>query len=483
MVASLPMVVLTNLTRYDQIIQIMNHRFLSLRYCKLLLSALLMWVAGSVYAVDYSPGFFSVGPDRYVHFATTNYTEPGTGREYFQWSEIAAIEAAGYEVLTNDEWTYLYDTRPHAYELFALATVKGEQGLVILPDYDTWVLPAGCSFNYYDTGDGYGKNIYDAAKWSLMEAAGAIFLPARGYSDGTTTYDAGTHGSYWVNTEDEYNAAKAYRIQFDDQYFIDKQTMEKTRYYSIRTLHQEPAIILNENDDNTTFATKLASARALTPTEAYIIRTLAKEGYFYTLTLPFNVPDIDASPLAGAEVYTFASAVVENETNLIVDVTPAGKSLSHGTPYFIQWPKTGEQFKLMHFSDIEWDNDTYASDVVRDDVTFRGFYPKTHIDDTMDGNTHLYLFLGPDNTLYWPAEGDATSMKGFRGYFRITPGGGGGAHAPIRRGMSTSLRIRATATGVENDNKTIGERTKVLENGHLVIIVNGKKYSLIGQPL
>lgn len=465
----------------------MRNMMLQARNFKLILAALLIGAAGSLSAQSYSSGLFSVGPNKHVHFATSNYTEPGTGREFFRWSEIASIEAAGHTVLTLAEWNYLYSSRPHAYELFALATVKEEQGLVILPDYDTWVLPAGCGWNYKETGGGYGKNVYDASQWAQMEAAGAIFLPARGYSDGSTTYDQGIHGTYWVNTEDELNDNNAYRIQFDNGYFFDIETRPKeTAYYSIRTLHEDPAILFNETDEAAAFATKLASARSSSPTEAYIIRTLKKDGTYYTLTLPFDVPDINTSPLAGAEVFSFTSASVGDNNNLILDITPVGSALYQSTPYLIRWDNSGETIKLMHFTDLtlsNWDSDTEASDAGTGDVKFRGFYPKTHIVDSTDAGTHLYLFIGDNNQFFWPVVNDKTSMKGFRAYFRITPSGGGAAHAPIRRGMSASLRIRSVATAIEEVQRENQQSQKILLNGQIVIINNGNIYTLNGQKL
>lgn len=52
---------------------------------------------------------------------------------------------------------------------------------------------------------------------------------------------------------------------------------------------------------------------------AFMRRTLYKDGFFNTLCLPFDVPSIAASPLAGAEVYTFESGeVVENDHVIII---------------------------------------------------------------------------------------------------------------------------------------------------------------------
>ena len=116
---------------------------------------------------------------------------------------------------------------------------------------------------------------------------------------------------------------------------------------------------LDENDERETVAAKLKSFRDAAKNDIDIFRTLRKAGCFNTLTLPFNVPEIAASPLSGAEVYTFTSATVEDGT-LQLDITPVlSNGLTAGTPYLIQWDNTGEVLTLMHFTDITWDEDNY----------------------------------------------------------------------------------------------------------------------------
>ena len=455
----------------------MRNMMLQVRNCKLiLLAALLIGAAGSIAA----SGFFTINAegDR-VQFADENLKVGET--EYFQWSELSTQVPFGQRVLTQAEWAYLFQTRDHAYELYALAQVDGVNGLVILPDYDTWTLPPGLSFNYYATGDGYGKNVYNATQWAQMEAAGAVFLPCRGYStDGTTGTDEATHGTYWTSTE--YNAGDPYYIQFDDTYFYAEKHNSSAGavYRSVRTVKAAPAI-LNENDEQPVFETKKASLQS--GSEAYIIRTLRKAGCFNTLCLPFSVPNIGESPLAGAEVYTFTSATVKDGT-LQLEIAPVTSgSLSAGTPYLIQWDNTGEVLNHMHFTNITWDSDNAAESAGTGAVQFKGFYGKTHIADETDGQQHLNLFLGANNELYWPNDGDDENAKmlGFRAYFQITQSGA--ASSPIRRGMPATLRIRNTATDIDNVQRDDVQCTKVLRNGQLYLMYKGQMYDVRGQKV
>lgn len=117
---------------------------------------------------------------------------------------------------SSDEWNYLFAGRDGAASLFALATVCGVKGLILLPD--NWRLPDGLTFTpsvnshltytnglYEDssfTNDGYADNSYDATQWNRMETAGAVFLPAAGRRWGTElrNYPNNPWGIYWSST-------------------------------------------------------------------------------------------------------------------------------------------------------------------------------------------------------------------------------------------------------------------------------------------
>ena len=209
----------------------------------------------------------------------------------------------------------------------------------------------------------------------------------------------------------------------------------------------------------------------------YVLRTLYKDGAFNTICLPFDVTDIASSPLAGAEVFAFSHAEVEEEAGekqLRQVISPVSSILA-GVPYLIRWANTGEVLRILQFPNNTAITATTAS-TVGTDVQFIGFFTPTHIDD--DAN-HSRLFLGENNTLYWPETGDETSMKGFRAYFNVPTSGGSGA--PMRRGMPAKLVIRENApTGVESIQDSEVSSQKVLRDGQLIIIRNGVEYNANG---
>lgn len=238
---------------------------------------------------------------------------------------------------------------------------------------------------------------------------------------------------------------------------------------------------LDENNEETITSEQIKQIRdTYHQNDIDIFRTLRKAGSFNTLTLPFNVSNIESSPLAGAEVYTFSSATVEDGTLQLEIEKVASNSLTAGVPYLIQWPNTGEVLNHLYFSDITWDNDQSASTASSTYVNYVGFYGKTHVSD--DEN-HSNLFLLGNNTLYWPTDGDdpAAKMLGFRAYFHVNTSGP--SLAPLYRGMPASLRIKATPTDIENVQQDEVSCRKELRNGQLVIIRNGETFSINGQKL
>lgn len=109
---------------------------------------------------------------------------------HFDWGVHNAIkygeqtfQAGEWRTLTLAEWQYLVYQRPNADKLYSAAIVNGNVGLIILPD--DWVLPAGSQFTTGLSFNHLGvsrapQNTYTGEAWTVMENAGAVFLPAAG---------------------------------------------------------------------------------------------------------------------------------------------------------------------------------------------------------------------------------------------------------------------------------------------------------------
>jgi hypothetical protein len=80
---------------------------------------------------------------------------------------------------------------------------------------------------------GYDRNVYDSDDWALMEAAGAVFLPAAGVRLGVEFYYAGTDGDYWSSTAaPTSDFGNAYRMSFvSNSLSIGKN--KASRYYGL----------------------------------------------------------------------------------------------------------------------------------------------------------------------------------------------------------------------------------------------------------
>ena len=457
-------------------------------------------------------GIFSVGPNRYVQFKEANESK------LMQWFSLPAEDAYGWRVLTSDEWSYLLVDgggvgRENANNLNALGRIKtGEDtwqnGLVILPD--GWVRPEGVpAFVTVSQGIGYDQNSYTAEQWAIMASSGAAFLPCEGYghnnpTEGTIKDDPDVtenvidHGSYWA--ADQHSAENAHCMRFNDHYassdIHDLNNQTKYAYYSVRLART--VVILDEMDETAAFLTKLSEAR--TKSFALMRRTLGKDGTFYTLCLPFDVPDIELSPLAGAEVYTFDGGTVSGTTGneqLTLSLSPlAGNRLSAGVPYLIQWENTGEVMTFLRFDGVEnWvaaGTSEATSDPGNENIKFHGLYPRKRIpgyNETV-GIPHYNFFLGANNTLYWPDDVlyPDSKMKGFRAYFYLDGGGPNGHEfnnqsAARYRNMPAVWRIQNTATDIEQVPSDKGQCTKLIKNGALFILYKGTMYNVQGNKV
>lgn len=427
-----------------------------------MLLTLLPW--STAYGVTATKGIFSVAANKKVQFANANCVY--SDNELIQWANLGAVTEEGWDVLTSDEWSYLLaDGRTNADDLNALGTVNGKKGLIILPD--GWVQPAGIPVyrTVDEAGIGYEYNVYSAEQWSVMANAGAVFLPCAGYGyddDGYHVEDTDDHGAYWAKDQSSVSNANCIKFNTDGMGGIhDFTNAAKTNYYSVILVKTVTPTVLDEEDASAAFATKLAAADDYS--YAYVARTMKKDGTLHTLCLPFDVQNIDASPLAGAQVFTFGGGTVSGSTGnevLHLSLIPlSGKRLSQGVSYLLRWNNTGDEMALLCFYHVEnWDNNTSAgADPGNATVKLHGVYPKAHIPGYTSGSVaHYNFFMGANNTLYWPDETNyaGSDMKGFRAYFYIVEQDPD--PAPKYRGMQAVWNIEQSATGIEEVQRDHG---------------------------
>ncbi|MBP5477244.1 MAG: hypothetical protein J6Y00_06120, partial [Paludibacteraceae bacterium] len=126
--------------------------------------------------------------------------------------------AGTWHTMTENDWAYIVLHRPNAAELFALATVNGVKGMILLPDNwnpaDKPHIVTSTEQGFYVANDtiyndqrgSFETNILSATQWLTMEAAGAVFLPCAGHRHEKTLQRLQEWGDYTPST----NMAKRY---------------------------------------------------------------------------------------------------------------------------------------------------------------------------------------------------------------------------------------------------------------------------------
>ena len=179
-------------------------------------------------------------------------------------------------------------------------------------------------------------------------------------------------------------------------------------------------------------------------------RTLYKTGDWNTLCLPFSVIDNDpndeltfsGTPLEGAIVKTLESSTLSSNGTLTMNFSKEDlTSIEAGKAYIVKWNKPAEEDE--EAEEYEGDDSEYddIQDPIFSDVTVTLYEPANSFQGTFDylflGCFNPYrltpgdqteLYLGANNTLYFPAEGSNVTIGAFRGYFEKTIH----ADAPIR---------------------------------------------------
>lgn len=142
--------------------------------------------------------------------ATTTYSDYST---FVDWGANAISNGGStantWHTLSKDEWGYLFNSRANASSLYGQGSINGVNGTIILPD--SWTTPSGAQFV---AQMGFSSNTYSKDQWELMEAAGAIFLPACGDRSGTSVSEVGTYGYYWSSTAN--SSSRGYHIFYTD---------------------------------------------------------------------------------------------------------------------------------------------------------------------------------------------------------------------------------------------------------------------------
>lgn len=182
--------------------------------------------------------------------------------DFVDWGTNIGDGSTWY-TLTADEWDYLLDERSDADQLVGVAHIQlGEKiyanGLVLLPD--DWTCPAGVTFksgfsNTHSVQAYADYQTFTLADWQQLEAAGAVFLPASGFREGSFVGYVQSSGYYWSATPD--GSDKAYYMYFiSDSYFSYNYSRNRNYGLAVR-------LVKNYSNVSTDAATPSAANTAI----------------------------------------------------------------------------------------------------------------------------------------------------------------------------------------------------------------------------
>ena len=128
---------------------------------------------------------------------------------YNRISNGGNTEDFGWYVLSSAQWNHVINNRTASTvngtgnARYAKAKVAGVKGLILFPD--SYTHPDGVAqpigINVAGNDEGWNGNNYTASDFGLMEAHGAVFLPAAGKRSGTNALNnVGTEGWYWSSS-------------------------------------------------------------------------------------------------------------------------------------------------------------------------------------------------------------------------------------------------------------------------------------------
>lgn len=193
-------------------------------------------------------------------------------------------------------------------------------------------------------------------------------------------------------------------------------------------------------------------------------RTFLAANGWYTICLPADISEWNITHAfgEGVEVMELTSSAVSGE-ELQLTFSDSHTWMSACKPYLI---RVAADVENPSFEAVSFNNSasTTVSTTYADMV---GSFQTMDLDNTK-------YYLGPNNFLYQPIT--SVSMAGYRAYFNLSPSAP--AHMPARIVFHDN-----STTDIENIQRDNVQCTKVLRDGHVHIVREGKIYTLDGQRI
>ena len=201
-------------------------------------------------------------------------------------------------------------------------------------------------------------------------------------------------------------------------------------------------------------------------TNVTMTRGALTNAQYNTFCLPFALSNAQLEEYFGAG-YDLEEFVESSLDGDVLDLTfNKVTSLVAGKPYLLKPSIDGpslsfESVTITATSPADQESDTY--------ISFHAVYSPAELEG---GNRNL-LFLGAGNELFWPAS--TGYLKGFRAYFEVK-----GAGMAAKRARIVKKEDTATGIGIVESQKSKVESIKVIRDGQLFILRDGKTYNAQG---
>ena len=213
-------------------------------------------------------------------------------------------------------------------------------------------------------------------------------------------------------------------------------------------------------------------------------RTLYKDGDWNTLYLPFDVEDGDdtdnltfsGTPLEGADVRTLDNDGVYalEDGELTLNFTSPVTTIEAGIPYIVKW-ESGTNIVDPVFTGVTITDIAYCLPCDLDNGQYL-FFNGTYNNISFEKANKSILFLGENNTLYYPENG--ANIGAFRAFFELYGFEAGDPEAP----EAPQASVRRIKLNIE-DNEDVTEIEELTLTSHLSPLTSDTWYTLTGVKL
>ena len=185
----------------------------------------------STSTVNSSYNYYGYGPS--LNMASPNLTGSSANYDWGVYNPISngGNTASQWRTLTKEEWQYVFNSRTTSSGArFAKAKVNNVNGIILLPD--NWNTSTYSLSSTNSTTASYSSNTISATQWITLENAGAVFLPASGYRNGTMVCDMGSSG-YYVSSSYS-NSSRVYFVLINNSTFFASSNSHRCYGFSVR---------------------------------------------------------------------------------------------------------------------------------------------------------------------------------------------------------------------------------------------------------